>query len=78
MRKDEIQVVGVANIADIAYSIGCEKKAMAMILEIDQAQQEAGFTENLIVTLVNSMKKEYKGDHEAMAEFSRTIQRALK
>jgi len=78
MQKDEIQVIGVANISDVAYSIRCEKKAKAMILEIDSAQEDVGFTEDLIVALIKSMKKEYKGDHEAMAGFSRTIQRALK
>ncbi len=78
MRKDEISIIGVANISDIAYSIRCEKKAKALILEIDSAQEDVGFTEDLIVALIKSMKKEYKGDHEAMAEFSRIIQKELK
>lgn len=78
MRKDEVQIVSVANISDLAWSIDCDKKAKALILEIDKAQADVGFTEDLIVVLIKAMKKEYKGDYEAAAEFSRTIQRALK
>jgi len=77
MRKDEIQVIGVANISDIAYSIDCEKKAMALILEIDKAQQDVGFTEDLIVTLIKAMKKEYKGDKIALGQFKDMIQGVL-
>lgn len=78
MRKDEIQVTGVANISDIAYSILDEKKAMAMIIEIDKAQEDAGFTEKVIVTLIKAMKKEYKGDENLTDEFVKLIQSAIK
>lgn len=77
MRKDEIQVIGVANISDIAYSINCEKKAMALILEIDAAQEDSGFTETVIVTLIKAMKKEYKGDQYLTEEFNKLIRSAL-
>ena len=78
MRKDEITVIGVANIADVAYSISCEKQAKMMIIEIDKAQADVGFTEDLIVTLIKAMKKEYKGDKIAMGQFKDLIQGALK
>lgn len=78
MRKDEIQVVGVANILDVAWSIHDEVKAKQMIMEIDKAQADAGFTEDLIVTLIKEMKKEYKGHKEELDQFRAKIQGALK
>jgi hypothetical protein len=78
MRKDEIQVIGVANILDVAWSISDAGKARQIILEVDKAQADVGFTEDLIVTLIKAMKKEYKRDKEAMEEFKNLINGALK
>ena len=77
MRKDEIQVIGVANILDVAWSISDEGKAKQMILEIDKAQADVGFTEDLIIVLIKAMKKEYKGDKIALGQFKDMIQGAL-
>lgn len=78
MRKDEIQVSGVANILDVAWSIHDEAKAKHFILEVDKAQADAGFTEDLIVTLIKAMKKEYKGYKEELDQFKEKIRGALK
>lgn len=77
MRKDEITMVGVANIYDVAYAVGRDK-AQKLIIEIDKAQEDVGFTEDLIVILIKAMKKEYKGDKDALEEFRRVITSALK
>jgi hypothetical protein len=78
MRKDEMVVIGVANIADVAYSVDCEKKAKQLILEVDKAQADSGFTEDLIVTLIKEMKKEYKGHKEELDQFISKIQGVLR
>lgn len=77
MRKDEIQVIGVANMSDIAYSIDSEEKALALVLEIDKSREHVGFTEDVIIALIKAMKKEYKGLKQEYAEFKELIQGAL-
>lgn len=77
MGKDEISVVGTANIFDMAWSIHDEKKAKKLVMAIDESQADAGFTEDLIISLIKSMKKEYKGFSSEMDEFSKRIQSAL-
>ena len=77
MRKDEIQVIGIANILDVAWSISDEAKAKQFIIEVDKAQADVGFTEDIIVTLIKAMKKEYKGDKIALGQFKDMIQGVL-
>lgn len=78
MRNDEITVIGVASIDDVAWSIDDDKKAKKLILMIDEAQADVGFTEDIIVALIKAMKKEYKGHKEEMDDFRFRIQSALK
>lgn len=78
MRKDEVGVYGVVNLSDFAYSINCEKKAKSVIIEIDKAQQDVGFTEDLILHLIKEMKKEFKGYKDELDEFKNKIANAIK
>jgi len=77
MRKDEIQVIGIANMSDLAWSIDSEQKALAFILEIDKAQEHVGFTEDVIIALIKAMKKEYKGRKQEYLDFKDLISGAL-
>lgn len=78
MRKDEISVYGIVNISDFAYSINCEKKAKSVIVEIDKAQQDVDFTEDLILHLIKEMKKEFKDHKDELDEFKNKIANAIK
>ena len=78
MRKDEVRVCGVVDLSDFAYSIDCEKKAKSVIIEIDKAQADVGFTEDLILHLIKEMKKEFKYCKDGLDEFKNKIANAIK
>jgi len=77
MSKNSVILVANVDIEDISCAEMTDEQAKKLIMAIDVSRQDAGFTEDLIIALIKAMKKEYKGDKQALLDFKNLISGAL-
>lgn len=74
-RVHDVTLTTTLNLSDLFLQ---EDEAFAMIEAIDLGQGESGFTTEVILRLIKSMKDEFKGFPEELEDFTKTITEALK
>jgi len=74
-RVYEIEVTTTLNLSNLFLQ---EDEAFALIETIDLGQGESGFTTEVILRLIKSMKDEFKGYPDELEDFIKTITEALK
>lgn len=77
MGKNSVILVANVEIEDISCAEMTDDQAKRLIMAIDFSRQDAGFTEDLIISLIKAMKKEYRGDRQALLDFKDIISGAL-
>lgn len=74
-RVHEIEVTTTLNLSNLFLQ---EDEAFALIEVIDLGQGESGFTTEVILRLIKSMKQEFKDWPDELEDFVSTISEALK